>query len=329
MIMRNLISVIVPMYNAEDYVTSALMSVIEQVDVKTEIIVIDDGSSDESVHLVELLKVKNDAIRLFRVDHEGVSNARNMGIEYANGEFIMFLDPDDSYEKDYCNHMLKSITEMNADMVMANFFVRKNQNLKYKNKISPLSTQGILNSDDAISDVISDHGFKGFVWNKIYRTDLLKNIRFDVNLSYLEDLLFNIKAIKRSNLIGYTVFTGYNYLQRFDSASHQFNTSYYQTLSLIQEEVNAKQKNLLKSIEIYSLFSDFNSTKSRRKSILNRIKLDYSKINYKDLSLDSKIKTGALKIGFFSPKFGIFISYLIGQIQKSALYSIIVKIARP
>ena len=126
------ISIIIPVYNVEQYIKNCLESVINQTYDNWEIILIDDGSTDNSKAIYE-----NIAIKKFKQTNKGVSAARNLGIEKAQGDYIVFLDADDWIEKNFLERMLEVIENEDADIVQCNFYYANNRSNIERKHIRP------------------------------------------------------------------------------------------------------------------------------------------------------------------------------------------------
>ena len=114
--MDKLISVIVPVYNVEKFLDKCISSIVNQTYKNLEIILIDDGSTDESVQICDKWQEKDNRVRLTHKENTGVSDTRNIGLEKTTGEYICFVDSDDYIEPDYIENLYKSLTENNADI---------------------------------------------------------------------------------------------------------------------------------------------------------------------------------------------------------------------
>ena len=168
------VSVIIPVYNTEKYLKECLDSVTNQTLSDIEIICVNDGSSDGSLGIIEKYSKKDSRVVLINKENEGVSAARNDGLEKACGEFVMFLDSDDYLNKKACELAYKYVTKNNADVGIFGYYILKGKRLKPK----PLNN----NPMDYIN-----------VWNKIFKTSFLKNnnIKFPNNIKTAEDIIFS------------------------------------------------------------------------------------------------------------------------------------------
>ncbi len=185
-----MISVIVPVYNVEPYLRECLDSIINQTYHKLEIIIINDGSTDGSQQICEEYRKKDDRIRLFHTENRGQAAARNLGLDNACGEWIMFVDSDDFVSPDYCEIPLQTALMYDADLVI---FERK-----HVDRPTPMEDKdrpsGLLNHHEAVR-----HGYPA-PWNKLYQRDLFRGIRYPEGRVY-EDIATTHRLIYAANRI--------------------------------------------------------------------------------------------------------------------------------
>lgn len=251
------ISIIVPTYNAEKYLLKAVKSVINQsIGFKNiELILVDDNSSDGTKDIIQDLtrKYKN-IVSVFSEKNSGsASKSRNIGINKATGDFIMFLDNDDYYCPNFCETMYNTITEYDADIVSCrNYDLKEGKIVKPQSVLDKKEDFIKLNSIDEDDTLLATPVL--FVWNKIYnRNFLLSNkVLFPNNLMF-EDSWFNLQAYVNSKLniflndyFGY-VYRVYSDDENSSSLSHDFNMKnlekYYKSLNKIFSYLIAKNKN--------------------------------------------------------------------------------------
>lgn len=192
--MKDLISIIIPVYNAERYLKKCIESILTQTYEKIEVILIDDGSKDNSGKICDEYATKDGRIRVIHKKNAGVSAARNTGIENAQGEFIAFVDSDDWLEKNSLEILHKEITEQNADIVAGTFVkIREKGAVKHNLK------SGIY-KDGRIAESIIDlmEFLWGTVWAKLFRRDIIANekILFNPEIPMGEDTLFLMKYMQ-------------------------------------------------------------------------------------------------------------------------------------
>lgn len=187
------VSVILPVFNAGIYLAKCIGSVLAQTEKNIELIIVDDGSTDDSLLVIEQFKRENNRVKVISQENKGVSAARNKGLEIAGGEWIAFVDADDWLEPDMFQKMYDAALLENADMIICNVNSVSNRGLSERLKI----TNETIDFQNARQDtVVNLMRFKYDYanWNKIYSAKLVKNnnLSFSDNLSMYEDLLFNL-----------------------------------------------------------------------------------------------------------------------------------------
>lgn len=187
------VSIIVPIYNARDYLNKCIDSIINQTEKDIEIILINDGSTDNSEEVIKSYKDKR--IKYFKNKNQGIGKTRNFGISKATGEYIMFIDSDDYLSKDACKELYIKAKKEDADMVVCDFY--KDTDGFLEEVILPsFKTSSLDKNKELLLNI------NLAPWNKIYKTWLIKdnNIKFVENLKY-EDAPFVVDAIRFSKKI--------------------------------------------------------------------------------------------------------------------------------
>ena len=195
------VSIILPVYNAEKYIKDTIYSVLNQTIKDIELIIIDDGSVDNSYNICKEIQKIDTRIVLKKIENNGVSNARNYGIKIAKGKYLMFIDADDQYDCNIVRKMLSSIE--NSDLSVCNFKeIRQNGKIKSK-KIK--YKKNISKENSLMINFLQKNDLFNVVWNKIYKKDIIikNNIEFNTKISIAEDLEFNLKYIEEVNDIEY------------------------------------------------------------------------------------------------------------------------------
>lgn len=175
-----LVSIIVPIYNTFPYVLEALNSVVNQTYKNIEIILVDDGSTDGSEEVCDLFARTDDRIRVVHQSNKGLSNARNVGLELMNGDFVSFLDSDDAYRRDYVEIMLAAMIREKTDIVVCHYSIHITDQALDACEISsgyPKTTQGLYDRKKMLNALV-DGELDHHVWNKMYRSILWESIRF-------------------------------------------------------------------------------------------------------------------------------------------------------
>lgn len=203
-----LISVVVPVYNGEMYVKSCLENILGQSYKSLEVIVVDDGSEDASPEIA-----KNYPVRLIKHEkNRGLSAARNTGIDAAKGDYIHFLDVDDTVNEEYYEKMLSAIIETGADIACGGMI---NEAKRYKTRV--YKKREVLTSvPDKLE--LTYVGKWGYVWRYLFSLDFLKKqqLRFEEG-RFMEDLIFSLPAVFHANKVVVVPGAEYTYIHRENS----------------------------------------------------------------------------------------------------------------
>ena len=210
-----LVTVMIPLYNKERYISDCLESVLTQTWKHIEIVVVDDESTDGSIDIVEKYTKLDERIILIKNSHGGPSKARNKGIEAAKGEYIIFLDADDLFEPEYIEKMVKGIA--GADICLSGYKIWDQKNDMWN---CCDCIPGSFNTKDFYAHQASYSKVLGYVAWKIYRTDLIRNnnIFFPLNIKVGEDTVFFFQALQYSAKITFIDDKGYIYRKHDQNA---------------------------------------------------------------------------------------------------------------
>lgn len=194
MIKSKLISVIVPVYNVEPYLSRCLNSIINNTYKNLEIICINDGSTDDSLSILRSYEKLDDRIKVISKDNGGLSSARNVGLENCIGDFITFIDSDDWIHKEYFSFLLSVQEKGDYDIVVGSY--RRTMDSAAMDFV-PMMVE--IEEFDRV-EYVSSHRTKNYVWGKIYRRECLRCHYFDEN-EKVEDSVYNmILAVNHPNL---------------------------------------------------------------------------------------------------------------------------------
>lgn len=226
-------SIVVPVYMADRYLEATLESVLSQSFSDFELLLMDDGSTDRSPEICAHFATTDSRVRLVSLSHGGVSAARNAGISEALGEYIYFLDSDDTLEPDALRRLYEVSRTRTADIFAFNYHQVKSDGSVTKVRLfsdGPLDKEGLCNYYES--------GFRNEVWNKLFRTAFLRehNLVFDPDITMGEDLLFVYRCLlNASDIIGVSGFF-YRYYVRADSATtrKKFRESDFTALTAIR-----------------------------------------------------------------------------------------------
>lgn len=233
------ISVIVPVYNVEKYLRKCLDSLVNQTLKNIEIIIVNDGTKDNSQEIINEFKEKYKNIKSYIKENSGLSSARNYGLEYANGDYIAFVDSDDYIELDMYEKMYKKAISNNFDLVVCDlkYIYPKKEKLAYSN-----ISEDIIGKDNLKKEMIKIYPA---AWNKLYKKDLFnKKIRFKEKV-WFEDVEFIYRLFPYINNIGVIREPLYNYLQRDGAITSVFDKRLYDYIENFNGIIKFYKKNKL------------------------------------------------------------------------------------
>lgn len=256
---KELISVIIPVYNAEKYIDRCLQSIIEQTYEEVEIIVIDDGSTDGSYLNCEEIAERDKRIFLYHKENSGVSATRNMGMDLAKGNYIMFVDADDTLEKECIDTLYNNITGKVDIVCCAYKEIDSKESIIHK-----LENEQLCFAEDLYDHYlkyVKESYFDSVVWGKLYNKDILKNKRFK-QYKYSEDFLFMQEVYSTNPCVKYIDYIGYNYCRNENSAIAMAGT---RRIEHIQNELDVRY-------DIYRCMSTISD------SLKNKVAYSYKEI---------------------------------------------------
>ncbi|MCI9846281.1 glycosyltransferase family 2 protein [Flavobacterium pectinovorum] len=323
-----LISIVVPMYNVEKYIAKCIDSIIGQSYRNIELILVDDGSPDNSGHIADDFSKKDDRIKVIHKENQGVSIARNLGIEKSIGEYIVFVDGDDYLDPDYVEYMLGIVEKTNADFVMSKDCFKFPGNLQQieKDKIE------IYTPDEAAALLL----YPGYVeigcWNKMfYRDFLVKNKLSFLSEFYMgEGLNFIVVAAQLSKGVGVGNRKVYYYRKdNLNSATTVLNVPKFANALAALDDIEKKSmvhtSQFKESLELHRYLTTFValstilSTESRKvyqieyKTYLSAIRKDALSLIKADVAFGLKIRIWMYCI---SPKIVSKIFSLLRKMKK-------------
>ncbi len=199
------ISVIVPVYNVENYLRQSLESIINQTYKNLEIICVNDGSTDKSQIILKEYEKKDKRIRVFSQNNKGVSSAKNVGMKVARGDYITFVDPDDFIDINVYEKCIESIIKYKADIVIYQILFEYSKKSKKKRIIK---TKIYIN--DSLSAINNYKVFPSSC-NKVFKKKMLENIYFLEDMKYAEDLLFRDMIFPKASIIVLVPKISYHY----------------------------------------------------------------------------------------------------------------------
>lgn len=284
------ISIIVPVYNVEKYLSKCIDSILNQTFNNFELILVDDGSTDKSYEICDYYKNIDRRVVVIHKNNEGAAEARNYGIRLAKGDFIGFVDSDDYIEENMYETLYNIMIDFKSDIVVCNHMNFKDNFYKRENKRIMKKDIKSFNNIEALENYLLNYGdknkvMKTIVWDKLYKKELFDNISFPKG-KIAEDGYVIYKLLYYSNKITYVDEILYYYYQRNDSVSKtKFSLKTLEVYDDWREIflfLYSKNKKLSKKAAKYYIDKHISTYK---KLMNNEYKLEVYK-KYKDLIRD-------------------------------------------
>ena len=299
-------SIIVPVFNTSKYLIECINSLIFQTYKNIEILLVDDGSTDDSSEICAFFAKKDTRIKYIYQENSGVSSARNKGLENATGDYIMFVDSDDFLSLNAIESVSKVLQE--------NLFVIFGYEKYYKNKnVSVVYSGEKITNNNIVEKVLTDNKIAGFLWNKVFSKNIIKKnkIKFNDKICYSEDILFLLEYLKYVKKTIYIPKSLYKYRIRKNSITTRKNVT-ANTLPLAAYEILMKKykdnKKILSIVEYKYLFCYILNKKRIKKDLkLNKKVIDKEKEVLVLLKKQDKIKYQFIK---YFPKLYYFLTVL-------------------
>ena len=216
------VSIIVPVYNAQEYLKRCVDSILSQDYRDFELLLMDDGSKDASGEICDAYAQQDGRVRVVHKENTGVSDTRNQALELARGTFLQFLDSDDWIVPEATRLLVRSMEEYNCDMVISDFYRVSGERLAQKGDIEE---DKVMSRQEFASYMIENPAdfYYGVLWNKMYRRSIIEeyHIRMDTSISWCEDFLFNLEYIRHAESFFALQVPIYYYLKRRGSLVSQ------------------------------------------------------------------------------------------------------------
>lgn len=246
-----MISIVMPVFNAEEYLKKSIESILRQTYLAWELIIIDNGSEDDSFRICqEYAKNEERILVLHQYQNKGVSAARNLGMEKATGNFVTFLDADDWVAPDYLEQLVKTQKNTQADMLVCQY--KKVYDADRNVEEETLDQQyGFAAKAYHREEYVSQCLLDGYThcWGVLYKLSLLEGIRFPARVTIGEDVLFLIDTILQAEKIVVTEYDGYRYYINENGAMNRKFTPSYMDQILCWQRAKEKLLDKYPSIE--------------------------------------------------------------------------------
>lgn len=310
---QDLVTIIVPVYNVESYLRACVESCVKQLYPHVEIILIDDGSTDNSGVICDELAKLHKNVLTFHKQNGGLSDARNYGIKFANGKYIMFVDSDDIIAEKMISVLLDDIKKNGGDIAVCQFTHFFNAE---KINFSISDEKSVLDAESALMEFLYQKRISPSACAKLYRSELLENISFVVGQRF-EDNDFMYRIIKKSQKIIVSMSQLYGYRHRKNSITNvSFSERDFDIIDIgkkIIDDVNMRQHQIFEATQAYQCRNALRILMTASESFFKDERYIYCKEflknNLQDVMHDSKISND-LKIGLYLYNFGIPVKFL-------------------
>lgn len=238
---NTVVSVIIPIYNVENYVASAIESVLHQSYRNLEIICVNDGSTDKSADIANHLLSSDVRAQIINQSNAGLSAARNAGLDCARGDYVFFLDSDDLISSETIEELVRESIQSSSDIVVSSYgsFFSENEWIEFKRK-RVFNGFKHLTINDFYYQIVSNHS-----WAKLYKRSLFEDnaIRFPVGRTY-EDVATTYKLMQNANHISYSEYPFYFYRQNLSGISRTFSLKNVEDFYASYREVQISMQGL-------------------------------------------------------------------------------------
>ena len=245
------LTIIIPIYNKIRYLNNLLEQVMGQTYGEFECLLIDDGSTDGSGAVCDVFAEKDVRFRVFHIPNGGVSHARNVGLDAAQGEYITFLDGDDAIESNHLEHLLTCMENSGADLVISGYDKVSHQGVLLQTIVPPIT--GLVQFRDALCDfarVQRETGLYGCCVSKLFPRKIAEDIRFDEGLKLAEDFDFYLNLYRKIDTVFFSDARTYLYLQEAENSTGA--TAADRIDYLAQLRINLRYRNMLRHRDVWN-----------------------------------------------------------------------------
>lgn len=246
------ISIIMPVYNKQQYLRRSLDSVLNQGFSDFELIAIDDGSTDNSLKILEEYSSRDSRIKLIHTENQGVSHARNVGLDHIEGEFITFVDADDELKQEYLSSLYKDYVNSGADIVIHGI-TKVTADGKMLETQKSVYNAGFYEMSELMPEfavIQKNTGIFGFCVSKLFSAELSNHIRFDEKLKLAEDFDYYLKIYEKTHSVYLDYQSNYLYYQDLAGSSVDVEDDGIDYAS--QLIINLRYREFLKKMNCYS-----------------------------------------------------------------------------
>ena len=315
------VSIVIPVYNCGMLIERCVKSILNQTFKDFELIIVNDGSKDDTAQKCDKLAAQDSRIRVFHNKNKGVSNARNTGMNNAKGRYIQFVDADDYIKPEMTEMLVDAMEREEADLVICGY--TKFQDGKMKKIANGNYIYDLKNDSASHFFDLYNNWLINMPWNKLYKKSLIKK-KFNESMNLGEDLIFNLDYMLGVDKIAVMDYCGYEYLfVNGTSLAGTFNVNKLETSKFLHKRVTDFALNYLKAKN--NEVKDCAFLQEVRFCISNLMRTNYTKaekMRYIQIwCSDAMVKEGYKQAGFIG-----FVDYILGRFiiynQYQAIYAI-------
>lgn len=296
MSVQNLISVIIPVYNAAPYIERCLLSVVNQTYRNLEIIVVNDGSTDGTDNILNRFAETDDRIVVIHKENTGVSDTRNKGLDVARGDYVGFVDGDDEAHLDMFEFLLGNALKYDADISHCGFELVNPDRTIAINGTGGIVTQ---NRNESIRSLLQGKLFEPSNCNKLFKREVLNGLRYASDIRINEDLLFNVEAFNQCESSVYEDVVKYRYMYNPSSAARSgFEISKLSDILKVARRIRSQLNNNLElkgeahrfyAKKLITLYRTLHANRARDADLSLEIRKELKKVKGKDVGLRFQI----------------------------------------
>ena len=252
-----LVSIIVPVYNAARTLSACVKSICDQVYRNIEVILVNDGSRDDSLAICRALASMDDRIRIIDKPNSGVSSSRNAGIESARGKYLQFVDSDDLLDKNATQLLCEQALLTDSDLVISEFYRMVGKHISVSTNMVEYDPNGIviMNQKEFAGHLMENpmNFYYGVMWNKLYRRDIIMEhgIRCSEELKWCEDFMFNLEYYGHMERIVALSVPLYYYVNRRGSLANSYEAMEPLHIIRMRQRMFMPYKQLFQNLDMY------------------------------------------------------------------------------
>lgn len=298
--MKDLVSVVVPIYNVEKYLNRCIKSIVQQTYRCLEIILVDDGSLDQCPHICDEWREKDNRVRVIHKSNGGLSDARNVGLSVATGEYIAFVDSDDWVHESFIEQLYNAVKKYKVSIAACDVRLVYGE---YQQNITSNPFIEIFEREDALCTLIDGKMFRAVAWNKLYHRELLEKEKFEIG-RYHEDEFFTYRILGKVSKMAFVNAELYYYFQREGSIMNSVSYKHLDSLDAYIDRINYFKENFPRLYKIdkmrfcISCINFYQETfklnkKEKKRCIVKikscRAKISFSLLEFKEYSIKELI----------------------------------------